>query len=198
MPPRVPRTVVAINDHLSRIDMTTSIRGVRSVSSGIVPGLSIDRNVGKPLYRQLCDGFREAIVERRLRGGQRLPSTRALAAELRISRIPVLNAFEQLLAEGYFESRRGSGTYVAGTLPDDDRGTNRPAARQAVKQPGPRPVARRPAAVLRPGPEPWLGGWGAFRLSEPAVDHFPRAVWSRLVARHTRGAKRGDLTYGSA
>src|SRR5688572_15905045 len=86
---------------------------------GIHPVVAIDRASPRPLYRQLCEGYREAIVERRLRPGQRLPSTRALARELEISRLPVLNAFEQLLAEGYFESRVGAGTYVASSLPDD-------------------------------------------------------------------------------
>jgi GntR family transcriptional regulator/MocR family aminotransferase len=167
------------------------------VAAGILPAITIDRGAAKPLYRQLYDGYRDAIVERRLRGGQRLPSTRALAAELRISRIPVLNAFEQLLAEGYFESRRGSGTFVAGTLPDDFPATKRLAGRQTVKRPGPRVVARRPAAVLRCTPEPWFGGFGAFRLSEPAADHFPLAAWSRLVARHSRNTTRGAMLYGS-
>jgi len=50
---------------------------------------------------------------------------------------------------------------------------------------------------LRSTPEPWLGGFGAFRLSEPAVDHFPLAIWSRLVARHSRITTRDAMTYGS-
>jgi GntR family transcriptional regulator/MocR family aminotransferase len=174
------------------------MRGMRSgIAPGILPAVAIDRAAGKPLYRQLYEAYREAVVERRLRGGQRLPSTRTLAAELRISRIPVLNAFEQLLAEGYFESRRGSGTFVARTLPGDTPAAKRAAARQAVKGPGPRMVARCPAALLRLAPEPWFGGFGAFRLSEPAVDHFPVAVWSRLVARHSRNTTREAMIYGS-
>jgi GntR family transcriptional regulator/MocR family aminotransferase len=167
------------------------------VAPGILPAIAIERASGKPLYRQLYDAFRTAIVERRLRGGQRLPSTRALAAELGISRLPVLNAFEQLLAEGYFETRKGSGTFVAHAFPDDAPGRKRPSARQAVRQPGPRLVARGPAAILQPTSEPWLGGFGAFRLSEPAVDHFPFAVWARLAARHCRNATRSAMVYGS-
>src|SRR6202158_2544761 len=135
---------------------------MRRTAPGILPAITIDRAAAKPLYRQLYDGYRDAIVERRLRGGQRLPSTRTLAAELRISRIPVLNAFEQLLAEGYFESRKGSGPFVAGALPDDAPATRRRAGRQPVHRPGPRVVAHRPAAVLRCTQEPWLGGIRAF------------------------------------
>src|SRR4030095_14259262 len=101
-----------------RDDMAIILTGVKRAPAGILPVITIDRASPKPLYRQLYDGYREAILERRLSGGQRLPSTRSLAAELGISRIPVLNAFEQLLAEGYFESRVGAGTFVAASLPD--------------------------------------------------------------------------------
>ena len=158
------------------------------------PPLRVERSTGRPLHRQIGDAYRAAIVEGRLRAGQRLPSTRALAAALGISRIPVLGAFDQLLAEGYFESRRGSGTFVSSTLPDEVRAPTAPPSRMG---PGPRPVARRPGVLLRRPPEPWLAGFGAFRVSEPAVDHFPFDAWSRLVARHSRGRRRGAWNYGS-
>lgn len=103
---------------------------------GILPVVAIDRTSGKPLYKQLYEGYRDAIVERRLSGGQRLPSTRSLATELQISRIPVLNAFEQLLAEGYFESRVGAGTFVASSLPDELSRAARQAAPE-TRQAGP-------------------------------------------------------------
>src|SRR5215472_19014083 len=138
-PHRVGKRSIQIRT-CSETPMTTIVPVMVRLGSGALPVVAVDRQSHKPMYKQLYEGYRAAIVERRLSGGQRLPSTRSLAAELRISRIPVLNAFEQLLAEGYFESRPGAGTYVAGTLPDDDRATKRPAARQAVKQPGPRPV----------------------------------------------------------
>lgn len=55
----------------------------------VFPAVPIDRRLSKPLYRQLYDGYRQAILEQRLRPGQRPPSTRGLADELGISRIPV-------------------------------------------------------------------------------------------------------------
>jgi GntR family transcriptional regulator / MocR family aminotransferase len=164
---------------------------------GILPAIALDRSAAKPLYRQICDGYRAAIVERRLTAGQRLPSTRTLAAELEISRIPVLNAFDQLLAEGYFESRVGSGTFVSSTVPDDAGSPPRSTARLGVRRPRTRAVARRPDVLLRSTREPWLQGFGAFRMSEPALDHFPFRIWSRLVTRHSRGARRDALNYGS-
>src|SRR5512138_1147066 len=70
------------------------------------------------LYQALYAHMRTAILSGELKGGMKLPSTRALADELNISRNTVLNAYRQLLAEGYLESRGGSGTFVARVLPD--------------------------------------------------------------------------------
>src|SRR5215813_668597 len=92
---------------------------MKRVPGSFLPPVTVDAAVKVPLYRQLYDWFREAIVAGQLRPGQRVPSTRALAAELKISRIPVLSAFEQLHAEGYLETVTGSGTMVARSVPDD-------------------------------------------------------------------------------
>ncbi len=166
---------------------------MRKASAGIVPVVLLDRRSPAPLYRQLYEGFRDAILERRLRAGQRIPSTRSLAAELNISRLPLLNAYEQLTAEGYFQSRTGSGTFVA-RVPS--RG--RPPTRSPLVVRGKRPVSRETDFLLAGETDPWLGGWGPFRVSEPAVDRFPHQVWSRLVGRHARAARRNprSLHYG--
>ncbi len=170
----------------------------KTAPPGIVPVLAVDRSSATPLYRQLYDGYRGAIVSRRLRPGQRLPSTRALATELRISRIPVLQAFEQLLAEGYFETRTGSGTFVASSLPDDySTADGRGGSRKPAAGSGRRVIAQG-ATLLQPEPAPWLQGWGAFRVSQPAVDRFPFEVWSSLIARHSRNPRTSLLHYGDA
>src|SRR5687768_10295521 len=83
----------------------------------LVPLIAFDRASGR-FHKQIYDGYRAAILEGRLRPGQRVPSTRTTARELGISRLPVLNAFEQLLHEGYLQSRAGSGTYVAAAMFD--------------------------------------------------------------------------------
>src|SRR6202451_3703264 len=83
-----------------------------------VPLIAVDRKSDKPLHRQIYDAFRAMILERRLQPGQQIPSQRALADELGISRIPVLGAYSQLLAEGYIESRSGAGTFVTISLSD--------------------------------------------------------------------------------
>jgi GntR family transcriptional regulator/MocR family aminotransferase len=161
------------------------------------PLVAIDPYSARPLYRQLYEGYREAIVDGRMRPGQRLPSSRALAADLGISRITVLTAFEQLAAEGYLEGQVGAGTFVARSLPDDVKAPQpQDPARAPRRRRGPRRLLPRGSAAPLREPEPWLGGWGAFRVSQPAVEHFPVAVWSSLVARHSRNPLARLLNYG--
>ena len=81
--------------------------------------LGIDASRPEPLHRQLYGGLRSAILDQRLKPGARLPSTRSLATTLGLARNTVHGAYDQLLAEGYLETRHGSGTYVAASLPDD-------------------------------------------------------------------------------
>src|SRR4030081_2400099 len=92
---------------------------MKRISTSFLPPIALDYRAKTPMYRQLYDWFRRAITHGQMRPGQRVPSTRGLAAELNISRIPVLNAYEQLLAEGYFETFVGAGTCVARSIPDD-------------------------------------------------------------------------------
>ena len=88
------------------------------MASGILPMIAVNRKAPKALHRQIYDAYRAAIVDGSLRPGQRISSTRVLASEIWVSRFPVLNAYAQLLAEGYFESRVGAGTVIASSLPD--------------------------------------------------------------------------------
>jgi len=83
--------------------------------SGLSPELLVrlDRSSGRPLRAQLEAAVRDAIRSGRLRGGERLPSSRELARELGVSRGIVQECFGQLLAEGYLTSRTGSATRVA-------------------------------------------------------------------------------------
>jgi len=154
------------------------------------------------MYRQLYDWFRLAIVTGQMRPGQRLPSTRSLAAELKISRIPVSNAYDQLLAEGYLETLVGAGTYVARSIPDDTLSPLACKAREGLQQIAekisPRRTSHRGVALTQLPPQTWLNIVGAFRVSLPALDHFPIGVWSRLVARHSRSPARGIMAYGDA
>lgn len=140
---------------------------------------AIDRRSRLPLHRQVYGALRGAILDGSLRAGARVPSTRALAADLGISRFPVLTAYEQLSHEGYLEGRVGSGTYVR-------------AAPVGHGSPG------RAHRVSGTAPRLWRGEGGLrpFRASLPALDQFPGRLWARLVARAARGLGAEQMAYG--
>ncbi|HMK28160.1 MAG TPA: PLP-dependent aminotransferase family protein [Terriglobales bacterium] len=160
------------------------------------PG-ALDQNSPAPLHRQLYEWYREAILSRQLRPGMRLPSTRSLAAELHISRIPILNAFEQLLAEGYVDSRVGAGTFVANAIPDELSRPRRLVAAASTSGRDTRRISRKMQALLCCAPQPWARIRGAFRASVPDLQQFPFEVWGRLVMRHARKPAAGLMDYSS-
>lgn len=169
---------------------------MRKVASSFSPVIALDRRSGKPLQKQVYEGFCNAIVGRNLRAGQRVPSSRALAVELKTSRIPVLNAYAQLLAEGYFETRAGSGTFVSSSLPDQWIALERSHEVSPAVRSGHRPASR--AAALLPfyRQAPWANKWGAFIVGQLAFEHFPFQIWSKLVSRHVRNLRITSLHYG--
>ncbi len=157
-------------------------------SAAVTPFIPFDRSSPTPYYTQIYDGYRTAILAGRLGPGQRLPSTRTLASELRISRLPVLNAFEQLLHEGYLEGKVGSGTYVLDCIPDE---VARPLR---LGRPDPRPP--RPAVLSADfGGEHPDRAFGMFK-SLPALDKFPHETFARLTRRHAAHLRDDLLAYG--
>src|SRR5579863_3307682 len=159
-----------------------------TLPGGISPLIAVDRTAATPIHKQLYAAFRARILEGSLRAGQQVPSTRGLAAELRVSRIPVLNAYAQLLAEGYFESRKGAGTFVSEALPESLTICKDRTPHSAQPGSGPRPVARRGLLLSAERP-PWAGGWGAFSVHQPAFDRFPFHIWSSIIMRHCRSPR---------
>src|SRR6266699_1148165 len=139
---------------------------------GIVALISVDRRVRKPLHQQIYDSFRHRIIRRELRAGELVPSSRWLARELGVSRMPVLNAYAQLLAEGYFESRVGAGTLACSSLPDQLTACEARSTASAQRLSGARPVSIRPLRLTRAQRAPWQG-FGAFGVGRVAFDHFP-------------------------
>jgi GntR family transcriptional regulator/MocR family aminotransferase len=156
--------------------------------------LRIDPRARASLQLQIYDGIRRAILEGIVAPRAQLLSSRALAADLGVSRTTTVLAYEQLLAEGYLQARRGSGTFVASALPDDLPQTIVVHPGGTPKHP---PLSRRgavlatlPAAARRlPGPA------RAFRLGLPALDLFPIKQWSQLVNRRLRSATLAQLDY---
>ncbi len=152
-----------------------------------------DPNQPAALYRQLYQNLRAAILSGRLKRGSRLPSTREMAVSLNVSRNTVLNAFEQLLAEGYLETTPASGTFVSLHLPEGERAAHRAAS-------GRPPRWSRMAESLSAVPPLTVGDRAterqrAFRAGLPALDAFPFKLWGRLVARRARHVDRARLDY---
>src|SRR5438552_16695603 len=150
--------------------------------------IRLDRTAADPLhqqlYRQIRDELRSGIFSDT---SSRLPSSRALATDLGISRATVRLAFSKLHAEGYLRSERGSGTFVASPLPE----TFLIADQQKGRQPIQRPV--RISDRVRAIPDKRVGKQFDLGISEaaagvslipghPAVDEFPIAVWEGLRA----------------
>jgi GntR family transcriptional regulator/MocR family aminotransferase len=187
----------------------TSGRGARSPALH----LTIDPASDLPLYRQVYDGLREAILAGRLPPGARLPATRELAKDLAVSRNTVLVAFEQLRSEGYLVGRRGGGTHVRAGIPDvllrvpkrrESRrieqaaaGTRVPTGVSAPGKPAGKLSARGTNLVERATSLVEFAGLAPvpFQLGLPATDAFPARVWSRLGARRWR---LGNMNLGHA
>jgi GntR family transcriptional regulator / MocR family aminotransferase len=169
---------------------------MKRAASGILLMIAVDRKAPKSLHRQIYDAYRMAIVDGSLHPGQRIPSTRVLAAEIGVSRFPVLNAYSQLLAEGYLESRVGAGTIISSSLPDQFTSSAPTGATQRGGRSGPRPLSRRSLILPRFENAPWLHARGAFIVGQVAVDEFPLQVWSNLVARCSRNMNAKLFHYG--
>jgi GntR family transcriptional regulator/MocR family aminotransferase len=159
---------------------------VTSTPLAFLPIIAIDREAPDPLHKQIYDGFRAAILRGDLRPAERIPSSRELASQLRVSRFPVLNAYGQLLSEGYFESRTGAGTYVSASLPEQRMSVAQPVGPSAQSPSGPRPISHRSQLYPAFRHSSLLRGWGSFGVHQPALDQFPFQIWAGLVSRHSR------------
>jgi GntR family transcriptional regulator / MocR family aminotransferase len=173
--------------------MATAYQGIRHSRAGIPPIIRIDREAPLPLHKQVYEAYRTAVLRGDLRPGQQIPSSRELAEEIRVSRFPILHAYAQLLAEGYFESRVGAGTFIARSLPELERPAKSQAPILPSKISGPRPLSHR-SQLYPPFDSTVLErGWGPFGVHQPAFDQFPFQVWSSLVAKHSRNPSASAL-----
>jgi GntR family transcriptional regulator/MocR family aminotransferase len=156
--------------------------------------IELDAGSSVPLHRQLSDGLRAAIVEGRVTPGTRLPSTRALAESLGVSRSTITSSFAELHSEGYLKANTGAGTYVSTDLPEEfarerlRRGARRGGASIQLSSYG--------ALLAEAGPlePPRVPGTIDFRDGRPAFDAFPFAAWRRCVTQSI-GTDTGWLDY---
>lgn len=164
----------------------------RRVTDGTLLPLALDREAQTPLHRQLYDQLRELILNGRLGGGARLPSSRTLARELGVSRNTVTGAFDQLFAEGYLEGRVGAGSFVSGHLPEDSLSAQAvpfrggPGGVPPDTRPRRRGLSRRGERLASLRKANRSGRSKAFAPGLPDLDGFPFDVWSRLMSRAWR------------
>ncbi|MBD3880676.1 PLP-dependent aminotransferase family protein [Phormidium tenue FACHB-886] len=148
--------------------------------------LTLDRYSDLPLHRQVYEELRRAILTGRLLPCQRVPSTRSLAQSLKISRATVTQSYDQLLSEGYLETRQGAGTFVCAQLPDPLPWTET-IAPSPCSSPLP-PLSAygtrlsTTAFALQPDPATEI----TFRYSRPALAHFPMRLWRKLLSEQCR------------
>jgi GntR family transcriptional regulator / MocR family aminotransferase len=142
---------------------------------------------------QLLGQIRSAILDLRLPAGAQLPSTRAIAQRLAISRSTVTEVFDQLLAEGYLVARRGSGTYVSPALRSAPARTRSAAATSWER------VSRRGKLFANITTRSRYADKAprAFQPGVPAIDLFPFGVWSRIAAALLRNPPRELVSYGN-
>ncbi len=159
-------------DRSGRLFQSAGMEQGTAEREGVIAMLSValDRNSAEPLVRQLYLRVRELILTRRLPAGMRLPSTRKLSRDLEVSRTVTLDAFSQLTAEGFVQTRQGAGHFVAAL-----------------------PLAPSDAAAFAHAPAPdeaetsiWSAAGKPFDPAWQGVDLFPFGVWARMLGRGWR------------
>ena len=153
-----------------------------------------------PMHRQIYEKMRQAILSGEIPSKSRIPSSRALAAQLGVSRMTVVNAYDQLFAEGYLEGKIGAGTFVASELPEE-----------LLQTPKVRPVKTtafsRELNLSRQGRqmegdldellrEHSANRFVPFQNGLTAINSFPFDTWARIAARWNRHAPPATLVNG--
>jgi GntR family transcriptional regulator/MocR family aminotransferase len=152
---------------------------------------------GEPLFRQVYQGLRQAILSGTFRAGDRLPSTRDLAGELGISRTVVLLAYDQLVAEGFASGRGGSGTFVSQGLNGSKPSKQNKLAKLQLSRYG-KTAADVASTVDFPGRRSIPLRYDFAYGGRGDVDTFPFEMWRRILLRHAREAPVRELDYGAA
>jgi GntR family transcriptional regulator/MocR family aminotransferase len=161
--------------------------------------IALDPKSDLALHRQLYEAFRQLILSGQLLPKQRLPSTRALAHSLAISRTTVTQCYEQLISEGYLQAVRSSGTFVCAQLPDDL--LHSPLQELQPNQSTSKALSFSiyGASLTNDTPlySPRLELPISFRYGQPDLNAFPVSQWRQLLSRHCRKSDRVMLDYAT-
>ena len=149
----------------------------------------LDRASRTPLTRQIYMQVRSAVLSGALCPGTRVPSSRAMASKLGVARASVVLAYEQLLAEGYVESRQGSGTFISGDL--TGLASRRRGAPRAIKCAVPTSAQIFPdfeRSAVQSDARP-------FNTGRTLIDARTAETWRSLTHRAVRRLGANDLGY---
>jgi GntR family transcriptional regulator / MocR family aminotransferase len=156
------------------------------------------KDVEGPLHRRIYSALKAAIDTGRFGADTRLPSTRTLAADLKVSRNTVALAYEQLAAEGYIVAHDRSMMRVSSAVAYPR--PLQPVRDKRKAQPKLSAQARRLMQDLKiPPASSYAATPGLrydFRYGRPAVDEFPHDLWRKLLAARARGSSLDSLGYG--
>lgn len=164
--------------------------------------VQLDRNSGIPLYRQICQGLREAILSGKLADGTRLPTERALAKELGVNRTTVMNAYNELASEGLIEGHVGRGTLVKRSYQEEEEDYLEQDSNQDTPSwlfalaPGEEaaigPDARLLSEITSLGERKEVI---SFAAGSPASECIPTSIIQSLVGERLSSAATSALTY---
>jgi GntR family transcriptional regulator / MocR family aminotransferase len=146
--------------------------------------ISLDRSQSSPVYRQIYERIRNAILAGTLAPGTRLPSWNGLALQLGVARGTVKAAYDWLAGEGYVLGRGAAGTVVPSIFKAPKRGAEK--RRTAVRGADRRNARRASPPRAADADAPLSGRVAPFQMGFPALDAFPRKLWTRVAAQCVR------------
>ncbi len=164
----------------------------------------LDEKSAQPLYRQIYEAVRHAILSGNLHPTTPLPATRLLSKQLGVSRMTVINAYDQLFAEGYLEAKTGAGTFVAAHLPEEFLQTSGFERREHLENPLTRKIkftaygrnlAQHSNGILRRhGATKVL----PFQHGVAAIEEFPFREWAKIALKWLKKPPSSILSYGDS
>ncbi len=168
----------------------------KTKSEFIFPSLEIKRNSSTPVYRQLYDSIRNMILAGQFRSGQRLPSSRDIADRFNISRTTVLQAYEDLLSEGYIEGKTGAGTFVSSKIPE--KFINTTSSKKVIKK---KKFVAKKSSQLSKYLNYERADYNKFQPFKPGIpdlNNFPFVLWSKLLSNVINELSPKEFGYSSA
>lgn len=155
--------------------------------------VALNEQSKEPVYRQLANELRKAILDGRLKPGDKMPSTRDLCRSMKVSRFTVMRSFEDLSAQGFIKTVSGSGTYVSNPVPTQASNGGSPNAK-SDKLPKISDYAHRVLST-EDMPEATAELFSELNYGAPTLDQIPLNRWREMLYKSSRYEDASLLTY---